>query len=337
MIPLHKESSDYLTDALTYYDLSDHVDPTLIAHTVRLLTDFDMHPYFYRHPERSLFALAVAERWNHRSTYKEKYALESVLKLVSTGLDEKNRYTTYSGYVKKLSLNKAVSGTLYDPEAYLHSPYSAYHTDLKSYVLNNTNEVLSNQIEHELHSPASPLFASVRRRLTITKHTEKPVRIRIVNHTYAELTQHYVGFAAFYTTTLGEPTLVLGKDFTPGMLQHEYAHSQSTGMWRWYQLLLFRGITEAITESLIDDPSVYVKQRDVYNDIISTHPKLKKLFLGAYMGNEEARRNLFAMIIVHYGLSGFLSLARLAPVDNPLMTGKVGSYVFIKPQRMQLC
>lgn len=336
MISPHKESSDYLSNALTYYDLTKRIDHSLISHTVRLLKDFDMHPYFYRHPERSLFALAVAKQWNHRSTYKEKYALESVLKLVSTGLDEKNRYTTYSGYVKKLSLNKAVSGTLYDPEAYLHSPYSAYHTDLKSYVLNNTNEVLSNKLEHELHSSTSPLFTSVRKRLKITNHTEKHVRIRIVNHTYAELTQQYVGFAAFYTTTLGEPTLVLGKDFTPGMLQHEYAHSQSVGMWRWYQLLLFRGITEAITESLIDNPSVYVKQREVYNNIISAHPKLKRLFLKAYMGDEEARRKLFTAIIVHYGLSGFLSLARLAPVDNPLMTGKVGSYVFIKPQRIQL-
>lgn len=336
MIPLYQETTEHLHNAISYYDLTDSVDPSLVKHTARLLTDFDMHPFFFRHPERSLFALAIAQKWNSRTTYKEKYGLESVLKLVSTGLDENNLYTTYSGYVKKLSLTKAVSGTLYDPEAYLHSPYGKYHMDLKEYVLHNTDLAASDRAEQELDRWDSTVFTGVRKRLHLSKQSEKPVRIRIVNHTYTQLTQQYVGFAAFYTTTLGEPTLVLGNDYTPGMLQHEYAHSQSTGMWRWYQLLLFRGITEAITESLIDEPSVYIKQREVYNAIISSHPHLQNQFIEAYKGKEEARRKLFTSIITHYGLSGFLTLARLAPVDNPLMTGKVGSYIFLKPHKLQL-
>lgn len=338
MSSIHKAFESSLQETLHFYSLDESVlqtDTSTIFDTASsLMKDYDIHPYFLRHPERNLFTLAIAQKWNNKANMHEKNALLDTFKLVATGLTENQTYGTYSGYVKKLSLKNAPSGTMYDPQAYLNNTFGSYHEFLKNFIAENYDEEETQKAKSIIAdwSPSSPL-SHVRSVLGITQETEKKFETIIVSKTYEELMHGKVGYAACFTTTLGKPTIILGKNYECGMLEHEYAHSQSTGVWRWYQLLLFRGITEALTESCTSQPVTYASQRKVLNLLITQHPYLETLAYSSYTGSEESRQKLFTEIIRLYGLDGFLTFARLAPVDNPHMSGKVGSSIFIKPQK----
>jgi hypothetical protein len=338
MRSIQKDFIASVEKTLQFYSLdttSIDTDLSPLFKTAQTLIDsYDIHPLFFRHPERSLFTLAISHKWNAKSNLHEKNALLNTFKLVATGLTPEQKYGTYSGYVKKLSIRNAPSGTMYDPQAYLNNTFGNYHQFLKQYLKDNYDERETARTQELIAdwSPSSPLHY-VRKTLRIAKEHERPFDVIVVSKTYQELMNGRVGYAALYTTTLGKPTLVLGKNYEKGMLEHEYAHSQSTGIWRWYQLLLFRGITEGLTESCTSTPTTYISQRKVLNLLIKKHPHLKKILYDSYKGDESTRQKLFSEIIKLYGLEGFLTLARVAPVDNPHMSGKVGASIFIKPQK----
>lgn len=278
--------------------------------------------------------MSLAHKWNSKINFREKHSLLNTLKLVATGMQENQKYGTYSGYVKKLSLKNTPSGTMYDPEAYMNNTHTEYHSYLKKFITENTDIALTNKTKSKVNEwGENSVLHHVRTFLGITQNIELPFDIIVVKQSYEELMHGKVGFAAFYTTAPGKPTIVLGSNYEKGMIEHEYAHSQSKGMWRWYQLLLFRGVTEALTESCTTSPTSYAKQRKVIDLIFTKHPEWKKIFYSAYIGNEFARQDLFTQILYKYGFDGFLTLARMAPVDNPSMSGSVGTSIFIKPQK----
>lgn len=321
--------------ALELYNLKNEKKISLLLPVVsELLDDYQIDPLFFNHPERNLFLLAIASQWIKKSNMYEKNALLNTLKLVATGVDTSHHYTSLSGYVRKLSLNKSEAGLLYDPQAYTNT-HCSYHCSLKTFLENNYDKEQTQRVQMLVEDWSDhSLLHHVRSFLGVTEKTEKKFQIIVLKQTYQELTHGAIGYAACYTTALGVPTIVLASNFETGMLEHEYAHSQSKGVWRWYQLLLFRGITEALTESCVSVPTSYKLQREVLTHFLKKNPELQETIYEAYKGNEHARHEIFSHIIHKYGFEGFLHFARLAPVDNPRMSGNIGSSIFIKPDRV---
>ncbi len=102
-------------------------------------------------------------------------------------------------------------------------------------------------------------------------------------------------------------------------------------MCKFYQFLLFRGINEALTEGSKPNPSTYPDQRRFLNLFLEENPSYEELFYRAYVGDENARIKIFSMIVNDYGLEKFLLLARVAPIDNPKMSGGIGQSIYIEP------
>lgn len=95
--------------------------------------------------------------------------------------------------------------------------------------------------------------------------------------------------------------------------------------------MLFRGVNEALTERATSNPTTYPEQRKFLDSLIEDHSEYEKIIYKAYVGDEEARSKLFSLIVNDYGLTKFLSFARVAPIDNPKMSGYIGESVYIKP------
>ncbi len=134
----------------------------------------------------------------------------------------------------------------------------------------------------------------------------------------------------------GSKYIMLGSDAEelPNLAQHEYAHSQSAGLNTGYIGYLFRGLNEAVTESVTTSPMNYTAQRQVLERLYSSNPNLEQLCLRAYRGDPSARKKFFSSIVNEYGLGGFLALARLSPGDNDKPFGNIGVAVKHSPQKV---
>lgn len=103
------------------------------------------------------------------------------------------------------------------------------------------------------------------------------------------------------------------------------------GLSCWYQRLLFSGVNEALTERATSNPTTYSEQRKFLDSFLKDHPEYEEVMYKAYVGDEESRSKLFSLIVNDYGLTGFLTFARVAPLDNPKMSGYIGKSIYIRP------
>ena len=317
-----------------------------IQGAVRLLSGYDVDPLFLEVPERNLFALAVSDAWLSTNSITEKKKLLDILKLVSTGVTEDNRFSTLSGRVRVMSEHGIARGTMFDPEYATRNPqdkiqvqkqagntHSEYFFLLQKYIEENKDETQTEKVRSLLTDWGEDAkMTAVRKKLKVTREKERPFTVLVLNKNAQQMLDD-VGYISLYISSDTSFTLVFNHDWEQvDSLEHEYAHSQSDGLNRWYQHLLFRGINEALTENATSIPKTYPIQRDVLNQILNIHPEYEHLMYEAYIGDNESRRLLFAKLIEDYGLEGFLVLARAAPIDNPKMSGEIGQAVYIEPK-----
>lgn len=316
-----------------------------IKGAVRLLSGYDVDPLFLKAPERNLFALAVSDAWLSTNSITEKKKLLDILKLVSTGVTKDNRFGTLSGKVMVMSEHGIARGTMFDPEYTTRNSqdkvqrqkqtgntHSEYISLLQNYVEENKDEAQTEKVKSLLTDWGEDAkMTAVRKKLKVTREKERPFTVLVLNKNARQMLDD-VGYTSLYISSDTSFTLVFNHDWKQAdSLEHEYAHSQSDGLSRWYQDLLFRGMNEALTENATSNPKTYPVQREVLNQILTIHPEYETLMYEAYIGSNESRQSLFAKLIEDYGLEGFLVLARVAPIDNPKMSGEIGRSVYIEP------
>lgn len=307
----------------------------VIQGAVRLLSGYEVDPLFTSIPERNLFALAISDAWLSTSSIKEKKALLDILKLVATGIKENQQFGTYSNKVKVLSEHGIPRGTEFNPEFSIQNTYSEYVDMLIRYIQDNVNDMLTKEVSAILEDWSdNSKLGHVRKKLGITdRKSERPFNVVVLNKTAQQMYDE-VGYTSLYVyiSSADNLTIVFNSNYKEAdSLEHEYAHSQSVGLHRWYRQLLFRGVNEALTERATSNPTTYPEQRKFLDSFINDHPEYEELMYKAYVGDEEARSKLFSLIVNDYDLTKFLIFARVAPIDNPKLSGYIGESIYIKP------
>lgn len=335
-IPEYRHALEFAIDVYSINTNSFRNDKkTVIDGAIRLLKGYDIDPHFLIEPERNLFALAVSDAWLSENSIRGKKALIDILKLVATGEKEDARYGSLSGRVRLLSEHGFPRGTMFDPDASSNNQYSEYMSSLLKYVEDNTEPNATIKVTEILSDWShNSKLDRVRKKLSIhSKEDEAPFRVVVLNKTAQEMDED-TGYTSFYISRSQEFMIVFNCNYQEfNSLEHEYAHSQSSGLSRWYQLLLFRGISEALTEGSKDNPHTYPLQREFLNKLFKEHPEYEDVLYKAYVGDEEARTQIFSAIIEDYGLEGFLVFARVAPIDNPKMSGGIGKSIYLEPNQ----
>lgn len=340
-----------LRDAIETYSIHDsafrHNKAETIKGAARLLSGYDVDSLFLEEPERNLFALAIADAWLSTKSITEKRSLLDILKLVATGVKEDKNFGTLSGKVRVLSEHGLARGTMFDPEfTEINSQEKAKakgqggnsHIEYSNFIQKYINE----NIDYEQTWRVAGILTNwgqesklsrVREKLKVSQDKERPFNVLVLNKTAQQMLED-LGYTSLHISTDTSSTIVLNRDWEQAdSLEHEYAHSQSDGLSMWYQGLLFRGMNEALTENATSNPKTYPAQREVLRQILTVHPEYETIMYDAYIGGSEARQALFSKIINDYGLEGFMVFARVAPIDNPKMSGKIGQAVFIEPEK----
>lgn len=326
-----------------------HGKEETIGGAIRLLGGYDVDPLFLEEPERNLFALAISDAWLSTESITEKKGLLDILKLVSTGIMEDKRFGTLSGKVRVLSKHGSVRGTMFDPEFTTRNinsqdkvqgkrqagnQHSEYMSLIQRYIEENKDDEQTQRVKDVLTDwGEGSEMSKVRERLKVFQGRERPFNVLVLNKNAQQMFDD-LGYTSLHISNNTGVTIVFNSDWKlANSLEHEYAHSQSDGLNRWYQGLLFRGMNEALTENATSNPKAYHAQREVLQQILTIHPEYETMMYDAYIGGSEARRDLFSKIIDEYGFEGFMVFARVAPIDNPKMSGEIGQAVFIEPQK----
>lgn len=333
---LHKYETG-IQSAIETYSIEDSAfsnpKEQVIQGAVRLLGEYEVDSLFTSIPERNLFALAISDAWLSTISIKEKKALLDILKLVATGIKEDQQYGTYSNKVRVLSGHGDPRGAQFDPEATGANSHPEYIRMLTKYIEENTDDEQTEEVSAILSdwSDESKL-GYVRDKLGVANpKSERPFKVIVLNKSAQQMYDD-VGYTSLYISRADEFTVVFNHDHRQvDSLEHEYAHSQSDGLSRWYQYLLFRGINEALTENATSNPTTYPEQRKFLDSLIDDHPEYEEIMYKAYVGDEEARSKLFSLIVNDYDLTKFVTFARVAPIDNPKMSGYIGESIYIKP------
>lgn len=323
-----------LRKAAEFYQLPDsafrHDRYEVILSAVRLLSGYDIDPVFLDDPERNLFALAIADTWLATDEIREKKALLDILKLVATGVTKEKQYQTLSGKVQMWSYHESPRGTEFDPMAERGSTHREYIAELRKYIAKHHDAKLTKEAVAILDDwGENSVLHHVREKLAVTPQNENQGEVAVLDLHWEKM-QNDIGVAAFRLSERGEQVIVFNRDYLRS-IEHEYAHSQSTGLVTGYMDLLFRGLTEALTEYATSEPETYLEQRLFLRRLLKERPEYEYLLYEAYVGNPTARRDLFSRIAADYGLIGYLIMARVSPEDIPQMSGRVGQSIYIHP------
>lgn len=327
-----------LNEAVRLYEIPDsafrHNRDKVIKAAVRLLSGYDMDPIFLEESERGLFALAISDSWLSTDSAAEKKNLLNILKLVATGKKRDENYGTLSGRVRVLSEHGLLRGTMFDPYSAKGNTHSEFVSFLQTYIRENTDHEDTDRIMRTLSDwDDSSKLGHVRKKLgIISREKERTFKVLVLNKT-AQQMKDEVGYRSLFMGSQDGVTIVYNRDYREtDPLEHEYAHTQSDGLAMGYQRLLFRGVSEALTENSTSNPKTYPAQREVLKQIFSMDPEYESEMYRAYVGDSAARKILFKRIVKDCGLEGFLVLARINPGDNPKMSGSIGQSIYIEPQ-----
>jgi hypothetical protein len=296
--------------------------------------------------EKRLVLLAIAEEWNEESDVQRE-KLSHLIKILEVSESQNGMHGTYSERLKSL-YEKEFTQEIVNCE-----PEVAVGNYIRGkYIENNINKVQSWQVQRYVTGwgKKSPLF-DIRKKLGVDKNNERKVKI-IVSSIGPEVMRE-IGSPQFVfyirkdkhsslnsaVKHVSIPVIVLSygmkkiknEKIIRGFLEHEYAHIQSGKAGEGFTLgaggLLFEGINEAFTETLVTDPLNYKLQREVLEALYRNNDQLafKELIFKAYMGDPEARKEFMVNIIQIYGLTGISFLSRMSFKTNLYHSSKVHS------------
>lgn len=220
------------------------------------MQEYKVDQIFITDFERNLLVLALSDAWLSSETIKEKKALLDILKLVATGANANGEYGTLSSKVKLLTTHGSPRGTQFNPDSTAANSHSEYIDEVIKYIEEHTDIAATAEVSKTMVDWSSESkLAEVRNKLQIAgPHSEKPFEVIVLNQSAFEMINS-IGLASFFLVVGNKYTVVFNSDYQRfDSLEHEYAHSQSVGIDRWYQNLLFRGINEAVTEESIRIP-----------------------------------------------------------------------------------
>lgn len=245
---------------------------------------------FLEWPGFCLFALAVGDAYSSADG-REKQALESVLYLAA-GSEMRKESSRRGGQEEEWR--------------------SQRNEDFQSW-----SKMEDEGGTQEAQRIMGPSLRRIRKEMGLSKGAERPFGVLVLKKDTAWLTRE-TGANAWCVPSGEERFLVLGLDWEKAVgmrvLEHEYAHSQSNGLLTGLYELLFRAFNEAVTESLVSEPTAYAEQRLIFSLLLKYSPDYRQSAIRAYMGREKgAVKDFFSKLIGDFGLDGFLSLARLLP------------------------
>ncbi|MBP7927719.1 hypothetical protein KAZ57_01065 [Patescibacteria group bacterium] len=301
----------------------------------RLLSGYDVDPSFVSDSERTLIALAVTDSWMSTKDLSAKKSLLDVLKLAATGTRKDVGYGSYSGRVRLWSEYGNPRGSMFDPEAQSGNHYTEFMEKLDAYVDEHLDAVETAKVTAVIRQwgPNTKLD-SIRNRLGIySVDEENPFDIVVLAKSANELVQD-IGYSALVLTKAANngARIILNSDYEEhDSFEHEYVHTQGPGMTIGYQHHLFRGLNEALTEGAKLHPATYPAQRAFLRRLLRDDPSYEYPMYQTYRGYSLAKDSLYTKMISDYGLEGFLTIARMAPIDNPKLYGGVGTSVYIAP------
>ncbi len=296
---------------------------------IKLLGRYEINSNIIIWPEKMLLILAIANSWRN-ANITQKRDLLMVLKAIAMGPDPiAQRYDTFSDRVRKLSEMGYAQGKNFRPSQE-DSAQNRYLGKVEEYVRNHTNAKLTTELQATLKTWKNGILDPVRSRLDISPENESPVNLVVLDTTNQELLEKF-GFSAIFLN-FGETqrTIVLPMDLArdPGVLQHEYAHSQGNFALNG----LYDGMNEAITESTVANPTEYEEQRKILTTILEKHPSWKSVLYKAYRWGFEDREDFLQRLIEVYGLEGLLMFARVTPYNEENETRYEDSRMFVSTQ-----
>lgn len=283
----------------------------------RLLDGYRVNNDFNFSSHRNLFALAIADAWLETRKISEKKALLDILKLVTTRYDEtSNKVITLSARVTTLAKKGLDRGKFFDPEfedrvVWRDSAMSYIDYALKYEHFTRTKDARK---KARRWSSTSPLY-DIRKKLKISPENEAPYQIAVLSKSTADMADEM--FCLAYCLVDTPSKIVLPADYnreSKRVFEHEYAHSQSQGLRFGYQEFLFRGLDEALTESLTSHPRSYIEQRYTLDLIDLLIPNFRQNAIKAYQGIPIAREKMLHSMIERFSLIGMLAVSRLEAV-----------------------
>lgn len=327
---LNPEYASYFSrflESIEEYDIMDTAfenDKSLVINTaIRFLNMYEINSKFLEDSERCVLTLALADSWISTKDITEKKNLLNVLKILSYGINEENQHDTLSKKVQKLSIKGFPRGYNFDPgggyrstedNLIPESEVSVIFGKIIVYLFENVNEDLSERYSEYFKNwdQGSPM-SKVRKKLNITPDKEIPVIVRVINASTDELSLR-TGGSALHLESDGVRYLMFSMDRPQlNYLEHEYAHSQSVGFHSYMFGTLFMGLNEAITESLVNMPYSYSHERWCVYHLMHIAPELKNIYIEAYKGDKQKRKEFFKIVINKTSLKTFLNLARMYP------------------------
>lgn len=336
------EQREKLRSAISTYQIPDtafqHSPEQTIEAALRLLEEYKVDSAFFDDPERNVFALAIADAWLSTDRRAEKKSLLNILKLVSVNEISAGDSETLSGKVRILSESDISRGTLFDPK-YQDKEEDGkegkndlldFERRIQIYINEHVDTEETAKVEQWLSTwdEWTP-FEHVRKSLDISPETQKKVEIIILTKNSKEI--HADTRSRAFCIHSGTGIFIILPQNWSSFIEHEYVHSQGKGLYAGYQGLLFDGINEALTESMVTIPHEYLQQRAILKEVLSVHPEYEPLLKAAYVGNSESRKIFFSKLIQDYGLDGFLTLSRSSPRDNISRNGKIGESIYLRP------
>lgn len=309
----------------------------LIIKSISLLGRYDVNLDFTKDPEKSIFILAIADSWSRTSSTREKKALLEIMKLLMIKGTE-----IASEYIKFLCKKDAKSVSVINPNSKEGHPVNSFVQEVYEFVMANLDSQKTEKMNSFINKKSwedadDPILMQARKKLNITKETERPFKIIVLNKSKKDI-EKMTGGAAFVMTRNGQKTLVLGSEEADlNIISHEYAHTQSEGLYVDFLGLLFRGLNEATTDLMVPSFNrTYTTQGSVLDRINSiTGFELEDPLLKAYKEGGDSKKSFFQFIIERFGLEGFLKLARMEVEPSNKKTKKLASTIYISTKEVE--
>ncbi|MEK7571583.1 MAG: hypothetical protein AAB553_04885 [Patescibacteria group bacterium] len=319
----------HLLNATTIYSIQDN--PQRIEYATNLLLAYRMDSNFGKDPEQAIFALAIADRLMRRPDERVKKRLAGILKLIAVGKTDQGDYTTQSGFVDTLATNddeeksyhpERVHEVTWREQAYTDEEYTTQFIDQEG--TEEAREALKNWGQ-------TSLLHTVRDNLGITPENEDLPRIVVLIKESRQIDNEMDGGAYYLPRS---HRIVLPRNYED-YVEHEYAHSQSLSIQVGHNGVLFSGLDEAFTESVIREPVIYLNQLAVLKILQNRIPEMKTYLRAAYRGNKQAKQQVISSLIATYGFDGFLAIATMDAIVNPAKTNSVERTVYTPAKEVQ--
>jgi hypothetical protein len=283
---------------------------------IQIATDLELDKEYFNDCRRNAVLLGVAAEWERAGDFRKK---KELLSTVHAAAEDSAKGAFLGAKVRRIksrlsSMHK--NGGLAE-EVSMESKTSTQMLRSEMYLFVDKDETKEAAVAMGW-DPSSP-FSGVRERLGIDQGSEKLASIYVLRLSGDEMARRYglrgVAFGDVGPSGKVEHTnILLPSDCPRGVMQHEYAHSQSGGLAFGKGFKLFMGLEEAVTESLVDTGEMrgYGRQRAVCTSAERVVTGFSQYVRQAYKtGDGEDITALLQSAISGVGLRGALALIRM--------------------------